>query len=367
MTFKNILVYYLLSLPIVSYAQNHFTIEGKVSGLTSPKVYLTYTDDYGKYSLDSAVVANEGAFSFSATISHPVKATVFSRLDQWRSDFILEKGKIKLQGDIHINVEVTAGANQKEFFKLQEEERKSAAYFNDLNQKFATAQQQKDTIQIQLIQQQWNDKLKENRDVSIEFIQKHTNLYIALEPLHSLISKNAVDYSEGHSLFEKISSELKSSAMGEKITELLAKNKLTAIGEHYTDFEQPDQSGRRIKLSSVLGQRYTLVHFWMSGSPSGRKENIAILPIYEKYKSKGLAIVAVSFDEDRDDWFQAIEADKASWIQLSDLKGWNRNSVADLYNISTLPQNFLLDSKGDIVAKNLFGHDLLNYLQEVLR
>ncbi|MFD2968752.1 TlpA disulfide reductase family protein [Sphingobacterium bambusae] len=367
MILNNIVAYFIFLFPTLVLAQEQFTLEGKVTGLTSSKIYLTYTDDYGKYSLDSAALTSEGIFSFSSKVPHPVKATLYSKTDRWRSDFILEQGKTTLNGDKYGTVKINGGANQEAFEILQIKEKKDALYFKDLNQKFAIAQKQKDTAETLLIQQQWNSKLAENISANKDFVRNHGELYIVLEPLNALLTKNAVAYKEGLSLFNNLSPQIKSSKMGEQITDLLAKKKLTAIGEIFTDFEQPDRSGRKVKLSSVLGEKYTLVHFWMAGSPSGRKENIAILPIYEKYRSKGFSVVAVSFDEDRDEWLKAINIDKASWVQLSDLKGWNRNFVSNLYDINTLPQNFLLDSKGYIVAKNLFGDELSICIHDLMK
>ncbi|WP_317130920.1 thiol:disulfide interchange protein [Pedobacter frigoris] len=40
------------------------------------------------------------------------------------------------------------------------------------------------------------------------------------------------------------------------------------------------------------------------------------------------------------------------WTQVSDLMGW-KNVAAGFYAVSAIPQNFLIDPNGVIVAKNL--------------
>lgn len=62
---------------------------------------------------------------------------------------------------------------------------------------------------------------------------------------------------------------------------------------------------------------------------------------------------------------KAIENDNLVWTQVSDLKGWS-NEAAAKYNIQSIPQNFLIDPTGKIVAKNLRGIDLNNKLDEIL-
>jgi hypothetical protein len=50
---------------------------------------------------------------------------------------------------------------------------------------------------------------------------------------------------------------------------------------------------------------------------------------------------------------------------VSDLKFWN-NEVAQLYKISAIPQNMLIDPSGKIIAKNLRGEELHQKLKELL-
>lgn len=64
-------------------------------------------------------------------------------------------------------------------------------------------------------------------------------------------------------------------------------------------------------------------------------------------------------------WLAVVKADGLEWTQLSDLKFWN-NVVEVLYGIKSIPQNFLLDKDGKIVAANLRGEDLEKTLAELL-
>ena len=64
-------------------------------------------------------------------------------------------------------------------------------------------------------------------------------------------------------------------------------------------------------------------------------------------------------------WIDAIHEDSLTWTHVSDLQFWN-NAVAQLYQISAIPRNFLVDPNGKIVAKNLRGPDLESKLCELL-
>jgi peroxiredoxin len=70
-------------------------------------------------------------------------------------------------------------------------------------------------------------------------------------------------------------------------------------------------------------------------------------------------VLGVSLDQPgkKNNWLKAIADDKLEWDQVSDLNFWD-NQVAKLYNIRSIPQNFLIDPNGKIIAKNLRGEDL---------
>jgi len=51
---------------------------------------------------------------------------------------------------------------------------------------------------------------------------------------------------------------------------------------------------------------------------------------------------------------------------VSDLKGW-QNQAATLYHVQAIPQNFLVDPNGKIVATNLRGDDLKTALTQYIK
>jgi len=87
---------------------------------------------------------------------------------------------------------------------------------------------------------------------------------------------------------------------------------------------------------------------------------------YRKYRSKGLEILGVSLDGEtqKSAWQEAIRKDSLSWTQVSDLKGGD-NAAARLYGVQSIPQNFLIDPNGRIIALSLRGEDLDKKLEEI--
>lgn len=148
-------------------------------------------------------------------------------------------------------------------------------------------------------------------------------------------------------------------------------NKLTtvfdsvSIGKKAPLFEAKTPDGEIVSLSDRLGKGYLLVDFWASWCKPCRNENPNLVKAYEKYKNKGFDILGVSLDQNLNSWTKAVQDDKLVWTNISDLKYWH-SEPAGLYGVRVIPSNFLLDSQGTIIAKNLKGDDLQDYLSKLL-
>jgi peroxiredoxin len=166
-------------------------------------------------------------------------------------------------------------------------------------------------------------------------------------------------------LFESLSEEARNSAEGKAFRERIASVEKTAVGKEAMDFTQNDTAGVPVKLSSFRG-KYVLLDFWASWCVPCRQENPNVVKAYDRYHPKGFEVLSVSLDKegDKDKWLKAIHEDKLTWTHVSDLQFWN-NAVAKAYGIMAVPQNFLIDPQGKIVAKDLRGEALEKKLHEL--
>lgn len=61
---------------------------------------------------------------------------------------------------------------------------------------------------------------------------------------------------------------------------------------------------------------------------------------------------------------KAVKDLDMEWPQISDLKGW-QCEANKVYGVNAIPSNVLLDPKGNIIACDLRGEELLSTLEKI--
>lgn len=140
--------------------------------------------------------------------------------------------------------------------------------------------------------------------------------------------------------------------------------KRIALGAIAPEFIAKDTASHTVDLKNYRG-KYILVDFWASWCGPCRQESPTLVRLYTKYKDKGFAILSVSIDTDKARWANAIKKDGYSWTNVSELDGYS-GSTAALYTVTAIPNSFLLDKDGKIIAKNLRGKNLEDKLSALM-
>lgn len=138
-------------------------------------------------------------------------------------------------------------------------------------------------------------------------------------------------------------------------------------GDMIPDFALPMAAGDTVLLHTLLGPKLTNLVIWASWCAPCRKENRTVLsPLYAEYQSKGLQIIGYSIDSSPAGWKAAIAKDGAAWPHASHLSG-DATPFMEVLRISTIPANFILDAQGKVLAKNLHGEALRDFVAEYFK
>ena len=141
----------------------------------------------------------------------------------------------------------------------------------------------------------------------------------------------------------------------------------TAEGATIKDFTQKTPDGTEISLmDEVKKHKVTVIDFWASWCGPCRQEMPFMMQMYDKHHSKGLGIIGISLDNDKDAWVKGTEALGFTWPQMSDLKGWD-NEIAQHFQVTSIPHTIVVDQKGTILRRGLRGEELESFVAEQLK
>lgn len=369
-------------------AKDEFVVTGKLKNFKNELVYLSELGIKDVIPLDSSVIDKEGAFLFKRKIE--VSGFYFLKIGN-KTDrrniltLIASPGeRIEISADVNdvYGSYIVSGSKDSELM-MQMERNKTMQYerVDSLRKIFAEKQRDSNFLQIKTqLDSMYFTIVKDRKDYISEFFKSNPGSLACIYGLYEVFGQqNLFHPMEELDVYIKVADslikyhpkslhaqELKSKTVELERQRLKEQESeaVLGIGKPAPEIELNDVNGKPIKLSSLKG-KLVLVDFWAGWCAPCRRQNPDLVKIYNLYKNKGFEIFGVSLDKDKETWVNAIKDDNLNWIQVSDLGYWN-SPVAKLYNITSIPNNYLLDKNGVIIAKHLPVQELEKALKENL-
>jgi thiol-disulfide isomerase/thioredoxin len=114
-----------------------------------------------------------------------------------------------------------------------------------------------------------------------------------------------------------------------------------------TDFDFPIEflSGAKRNLSSYKGN-LVFLNFWATWCGPCRSEMPSMQTLYQRYKSRPLAVVAVNLGEEKEDVRRFMQEQNLSFPAALDEK----EEAGYLFGIEAIPTSYLIDKAGRIIG-----------------
>jgi thiol-disulfide isomerase/thioredoxin len=337
-----------LTLRISAYSQASFTLEGSInldSGSAElwPVANFAYLPGNRRLPYTSPII--KGRFRFQGSIDYPLDFKLIVQQKGtpiWLSDrFVLDTGyqSMTCNKDSLRQMPLMASKSMRELTGDFADQMHEANYFKG----------------------GWDEKQALRSAVLLDYIKSHPDSYVAL---WELIRQMDTKYSPSlASAFNELSDKIKNTYTGRALKANLDLYQ-PAGKAYFPQINVLDEKGSPVAFRVKKNSKYTLVDFWFSHCNPCISQFAALKQLNHDYKDRGFSILAVATDgkEYIGHWKAVIRQYQLPWSQYLDISG----KEAEKLFIGYYPSNFLLDSRGIIIAKNIEPDQLAVFLKTSL-
>ena len=326
---------------------------------------------------DTLVTApvEHGEFRLTWQVDEPSVVTLYWKGNKAINNFIAEPGSVKVTFKQNGKYRIEGGTYNELVMNSWKEDPQYIKAENEYDEYWANAgweqASQEEKNEISDKGDKYFSRKYKTRSKILQNLYDHDDPRVRLLALQ--VNNLGPDVEQSKEMLAKIEAELGTSKVVDRLQNQIANwekeqagNKKIAIGQPYLNFTANMLTGDNIELKNVVkSNTYTLLEFWASWCSPCRGEIPNMKMEYEQFHDKGFEIFSMSIDDKKSKWKKASDEEDLPWIDAGDMDAFE-SPAARKYTVQAIPKNFLIDSKGTIVARDLRGGDLGKKLEELL-
>ena len=341
------------------------TIKGKINGVKSGVLYMLAQSSEERTDTLGSCKIKKGKFNLKATVNEPMMVQLVVGGFSGGFTLFVEPGTVYDAyltdgADYYIN----GGSLNTAYTAHMKASDSLRAVVTGLQERYEAARTARKFRSASLVNDTLQREQENLRVLTQKFLAANDNVILAYTIYSNILMRNS-GFKETRGMYDSMGKGAKETQFGRIIKERIDRLSKTDNGAKAPDFTLIDLEGNAVTMSAVKG-KVKIIDFWASWCGPCRLNNPALKEIYADFHDKGLEIIGVSLDEEKEDWAFAVEKDGLSWINVSSLKGWECE-VARLYNVKGIPALFVLDENNNIIATGLRDEQLRVFLQENLK
>ncbi len=368
-------------------SKQNAVINAKIKGVGGQWVFLREAGHDKIVTIDSTKADDKGAFEFEFECLEP--RFVFLQVNDVPNPVILlteAREQIVVKGEkdnLSRNYEVHGSKGSGLVRELNQRFENVVYTIDTLSRVFRSSQQHTrfDSIKT-VIDNVYDVTLDNHRQFTINFVKQNCySLASVLALYQQYDSRNHVLNSrKDFELFQLVDSTLfplyPNNALVENLhqnVQMIAKQlklydkreDMLNEGQMLPSIMFPLLNGDTIALFDARA-RYILIDFWALWCDDCQKNFSGLKEVHKKYSPKGFQILQVSLDKDLPQLQKWYERDSIPWMIAADLLQWD-SPILDSLSINSIPSNYLVSRRGEILARNVNLRELDEMLAKMLR
>lgn len=345
--------------------QSGFRVEGVAEGFSEGDTLYFY-EEVGQETPADTLVVKDGKFTLQGETDPENLSSVVAADGSAGATFFREEGSISLVLTKDGLPKVGGTKANDAWQKVNDIQEEYEAKFGEMLTPFYSGeevddeQRQKMLADFQTLEAEMMSRLA---DVAEENIDNAVGLFLVL----SFGDNQKIEPERLKGMIDKMPQAFRQREEIVELQETLENAENTAEGKTMPDFMLPTPDGQLMSaMDEVAKHKVTILDFWASWCGPCCQEMPNMVSLYAKYREKGLGILGISLDNDKDKWKGAIASMNMTWPQVGDMNGWNTQPV-ELFQVTAIPFVAVVDASGTILAKGLRGAELEAFIEKTLK